>query len=356
MTAPRIALAAVILGVAAGGSLMAAVPPLRAEIGTRLGGETRYQNPVIGTDFADPTILQASDGWTYAYSTEQLTVERMANIQVARSRDLVDWDLLPDALPEKPDWAEETRDFWAPSALEADGRTVLHFAALHSARTGMCLGVATAERPAGPFTDVGEPLRCGASFVNIDPMAFRDPASGEAYLYWGSAGSPIMVQPLSPDLTAFTPGSEPIVALEIRPELPYEGLIEAPWVIERSGTYYLFYSGDNCCDPESPSYAIMVARSGSPLGPFERPPDEDQRVVLESSDRWLAPGHNATARDAGGSDWLVYHAIDARDRFQPAIEAVRRPMLMDPLRWVDGWPEMAWDAPSDRLVTAPPAE
>src|SRR5919112_401350 len=62
-----------------------------------------YTNPVIRWDFADPHVIKASDGFYYAYSTEHLTYERLAYIQVARSRDLVDWELLPDAMPEKPE-------------------------------------------------------------------------------------------------------------------------------------------------------------------------------------------------------------------------------------------------------------
>ena len=48
-----------------------------------------YTNPVIRWDFADPSVLKADDGWYYAYSTENLTIERLAYIQAARSRDLV---------------------------------------------------------------------------------------------------------------------------------------------------------------------------------------------------------------------------------------------------------------------------
>jgi arabinan endo-1,5-alpha-L-arabinosidase len=98
--------------------LLLAVPSVR----TALPGLTQraeYTNPVIRWDFADPSVLKADDGWYYAYSTENLTVERLAYIQAARSRDLVNWELLPYAMPEKPAWANTTRDFWAPGVIEA---------------------------------------------------------------------------------------------------------------------------------------------------------------------------------------------------------------------------------------------
>lgn len=96
----------------------------------------------------------------------------------------------------------------------------------------------------------------------------------------------------------------------------------------------------------------MIARSESPTGPFERRPDD--HVLLESSDAWIGPGHNAVATDASGADWIVYHAIDPERPFQPAIDAVRRPMLIDRLEWVDGWPQLG-DAPSSLPQAAPEA-
>jgi len=343
------------LRASAGFVALVAVPDWRAGLPAAGPLPPSYANPVIGTDFADPSVLRAADGWYYAYSTEQLTVERMANIQVARSRDLVEWQLLADALPTKPAWAATTRDFWAPGAIEADGRTYLYFGALHDTRAGMCLGVAVAASPAGPFEPQADPLRCeGGGFINIDPMPFDDPKTGTPYLYWGSAGSPIYVQELAGDRTSFADGSEARGVLDPDPEAPYEDLVEAPWVVEREGAYYLFYSGDLCCDPVDPEYAVMVARSDAPTGPFERRPSG--RVLLESSDRWLGPGHNAVVTDAAGDDWIVYHAIDPARPLQPAIYAVRRPMLIDRLAWRDGWPFLPSGGPTIEPQSPPAVE
>ena len=348
----RFVLLGAALGVVIGAGAMAAVPAWRASLSAAGLGTPGYANPVIATDFADPTIIHAHDGWFYAYSTEQLTLERMANIQAARSRDLVHWQLLPDALPDKPRWASTTRDFWAPGAIEADGRTYLYFAALRDGGLGMCLGVAVADEPAGPFVPEKEPLRCeGGGFINIDPMPFDDPASGDAFLYWGSAGSPIYVQELAEDRVSFAPGTEARPVLQPDPAAPYEDLVEAPWVVHHDGAYYLFYSGDYCCDPHDPHYAVMVARADRPTAPFHRRPNGN--VLLEASDHWLGPGHCTIATDGAGEDWIAYHAIDPAHRFQPGIDAVRRPMLIDRLEWRDGWPIMAAGGPTAALQPAP---
>ena len=62
-------------------------------------------------------MILAPDGFYYAYATQTLRDGKWINIQVARSTDLVHWEHLGDALPDKPDWAQETQDFWAPFVL-----------------------------------------------------------------------------------------------------------------------------------------------------------------------------------------------------------------------------------------------
>jgi hypothetical protein len=49
----------------------------------------------------------------------------------------------------------------------------------------------------------------------------------------------------------------------------------------------------------------------------------------------------------------VYHAIDPANPDQPAVEARKRPMLIDRLEWHDGWPRIAGDEPSAGVLTAP---
>jgi arabinan endo-1,5-alpha-L-arabinosidase len=78
-----------------------------------------YRNPVLDSDFPDPAVLRASDGYYYDYATQGEHDGWMLNIQVARSRDLVTWERLGDARPEKPAWASRTQDFWATGPARA---------------------------------------------------------------------------------------------------------------------------------------------------------------------------------------------------------------------------------------------
>lgn len=320
---------------------------------------TTYFNPVIDADFPDPAIVRGGDGQFYVYATQG--GDPMRNIQAARSQDLVRWEQLADVLPVKPKWASRTQDFWAPDVIRRGDRWLLYYsakpdAALSDDKRGLCLAVATASRPEGPFTDKGEPLQCGEGFVNIDPFAFDDPATGKKLLYWGSGFGPIKVQELSPDGLNFAPGSRPVDLLPVvRTEdaREYRRLVEGAWVTLRGGWYYLFFSGDNCCGPKA-HYATMVARSRSATGPFEVR-ERPLYLVLEANERWVAPGHNSVVRDDAGADWILYHGVDVRRPRAKATDDVntRRVMLLDRLEWVDGWPRIRGLSPTSTAQVGP---
>jgi arabinan endo-1,5-alpha-L-arabinosidase len=322
---------------------------------------TTYVNPILDADFPDPAVIEAPDGFYYAYATQTLRDGQWINIQVARSRDLVDWEYLGDALPEKPSWALETQDFWAPSLIY-DGSTYFMY---YSATPDDCrdgpdhaLAVATSQTPAGPFVDIGRPFLAGKGFHNIDPMAYDDPATGKRLLYWGSGFEPLKVRELAPDRISFAAGSKPIDL--IWPNGKNGGfprLVEASWVIRHEDYYYLFYSGDNCCGPHA-EYGVMVARSKSATGPFEtleQAKGVPHSLMLFKSERWLAPGHNSVVTDKSGDEWIVYHAIDVNRPRQTQQDEInsRRILLIDKIEWKDGWPHVG--TPSDEPQPAPVA-
>ena len=126
-------------------------------------------------------------------------------------------------------------------------------------------------------------------------------------------------------------------------------------MIRRGGSYYVFYSGDNCCGPKA-NYAVMVARSKSATGPFEtleQVSGKPHSIILEKRGHWIAPGHNSIVTDRNGRDWIVYHAVDTRrPREDPADELnTRRIMLIDPIVWRNGWPVI--EGPSSGRRNAP---
>ena len=306
--------------------------------GGQIGASSaHYSNPVFDRNFPDPAVLQVAGGWYYAYATRSASGDGSFNIQVARSRDLIRWEHLGDALPAKPPWAAAKQAFWAPHVIHdgAQDRYFMYYSAEPDDAPGKCLGVATARAAAGPFTDSGKPLLCGEGIEDIDPMAFDDPKTGKRLLYWGSGSKPIRVQELAANRVDFLPGSAPRNLIFPDPSQRYRSLVEGAWVIYRDGSYFLFYSGDRCCARE-PAYAVMVARARDAFGPFE----EKGEPILEASDAWLAPGHVCIAVDGRGRDWLVYHATRAGEQER------KRAMLLDPLVYRGGWPAVAGRQPS----------
>jgi hypothetical protein len=57
----------------------------------------------------------------------------------------------------------------------------------------------------------------------------------------------------------------------------------------------------------------------------------------------------------GTGRYRGYHAIDPDDRYNPGTEAPKRPMLMDPIVYRSGWPEIEEQTPSTtERLTVPP--
>src|SRR5437868_7350692 len=306
-----------------------------------------YVNPILDEDFPDPAVIHADDGYYYAYATQTLRDGHWINIQVARSADLIHWEQLGDALPKKPDWAQTTQDFWAPSVIFDGSTNFIYYSATpdlcHHHERGHALAVATSSSPAGPFVDMGMPLLLGAGFEFIDPMAYDDPVTGKHLLYWGSGFQPIKVQELSKDRLSFALGSNPVDLIWPNGENgSFPRLVEAAWIIRHDDFFYLFYSGDNCCGPDA-EYGVMVARSRSARGPFEtleQATGVPHSLMLQKCDRWLAPGHNSIVTDKAGQVWIVYHAIDVNRPRQTQHDEInsRRILLIDKIEWRDGWP------------------
>jgi arabinan endo-1,5-alpha-L-arabinosidase len=146
--------------------------------------------PVIDRDFPDPDVLRVGETY-FAYATNSSRI----NLQVARSSNLMNWELLPDAMPALPSWAVKRFGYvWAPEVtISPDGDLfILYFTARYALRQGgtQCIGVATSLQPEGPFQPVEHPLICqieqGGS---IDAASFED--GGERYLLWKNDGNSV---------------------------------------------------------------------------------------------------------------------------------------------------------------------
>lgn len=339
------------------------------------GGPATYTNPVsagFADTYADPAVIRGQDGWWYAYGTTDPLREGEGTrhlLPVSRSTDLVDWEYVGDAFTEDtlPAWADTARgaSLWAPDIRYVDGEYRLYYVVTETTVTpgagDGAIGVATAPTPTGPWTDSGDPVvdpRPGAGgpddfLWTFDPSHVTGP-DGSEHLFYGSYYGGIWVTGLDP--TGTDAVGEPV---QVTTDNKYEGA----YALWRDGYWYLFVSSANCCAGPTTGYSVHVGRAEQITGPYldrEGVPLLQSRaggtpVVAPDGDAWVGTGHNAVVTDLAGQDWAVYHAIDRADPYLDGTEGINeRPMLIDRLDWVNGWPVVnAGAGPSDDAQPAP---
>lgn len=314
-------------------------------------------NPVssgFADTFADPVIVAGDDGYYYGYGTTDPLREGERTphrIPMARSTDLVHWTYVGDAFTGVPSYARPTAALWAPDVRRLGGRWVMYVTVTETQPDGgSAIGVATAPTPTGPWTFAAAPAvppraaPGGGWWWTFDPAQLTTP-DGRKYLYYGSYFGGIWVSELTADGLRIT-GAATRVAIDNK--------FEGAYVVRRAGWYYLFASSANCCAGPTTGYSVSVGRSRSPLGPFT---DRDglrldvsraggTPVIAPNGNRWVGTGHNGLITDRRGQDWLVYHAIDRADPYLDEPFGINeRPMLIDRLDWIGGWPTVnrgAW--------------
>jgi arabinan endo-1,5-alpha-L-arabinosidase len=294
-----------------------------------------YQNPVKPEGCADPGMIKVDDTY-YVACTGGGSATAFA---LSTSTDLVHYKSAGHIFTAtaRPSWTKG--DYWAPELHRVKDRYVAYYTARHQDGR-LSIGAATATDPLGPYTDIGAPLVQEPGMGAIDANYF-EAADGTPYLLWKIDGNaagkptPIYGQKLAADGLSLTGTRTELITND----LAWEGaVVEGPWVIREGDYYYLFYSGNSYANQ---TYAVGVARATNPMGPYTK----RGNPILTSNARWVGPGHCSVVRGPRGDWQMVYHAW-------PEPRDSGRLMLVDPIRWVDGWPTMP-QTPSLRSVPMP---
>ena len=296
--------------------------PITAQEARRLKEQwpdTPPRNPVIQGFRADPEILYSRQtGKYYIYPTTDGTPGWGGHaFNVYSSDNLTQWKdegTILDLKTEQVTWADGNA--WAPSIEEKliDGKYkyFLYFSGNPVAGGGKQIGVAVADSPTGPFTDLGRPMIKQSPVgwgQEIDGDVFTDPVSGQSYFYWGNgymAGAKLNNDMTSIDTTSIT---------VLTPEggtLNDYAYREATHVFFRNGIYYFLWSVD---DTGSPNYHVAYGTSSSPLGPITV---ASQPVILHQDPKRgiYGPAHNSVLQIPGTDEWyIVYHRIN-KDHIQ----------------------------------------
>lgn len=218
------------------------------------------------------------------------------------------------------------RQLWDCDCAEKNGKYYLYFP-LKDKNDIFRIGVATADRPEGPFHALPDPIRGSYS---IDVCVLHE--NGEYYLYFGGiwggqlqryADNKALESPrlpegnnvalpsrcvrLSADMTQFAEEPQPIVILDecgnpLKADNPYR-FFEASWVHKYNSKYYFSYStGD--------SHMICYAVGDNPYGPFTFKGIiltpvvgwTTHHCIVEYDGRWYLFHHDSVP--SGGRSWL----------------------------------------------------
>ncbi len=350
----------------------AAAPPSRAEA---LRARIRfYENPLDLQSPAgpvescpDPRIYrsqQAGDPYWYLFCTETpfTSDDRDATGALVRhyaptfrSLDLIHWDYVGDVFKTLPAYAAPGAFLFAPKPYYANGRYYVYFTVTDTTFPGggSAIGVATGPTLHGPWTAAPNPVVApepppGATDGrrwNFDPEIVEG-ENGQKYMFFGSYFGGISARTLSPD--GLSTGS-------VETPISIPNRYEAARVVKKFGYYYLFVSATNATNGPLTGYTVFSGRSRNALGPYV---DKEGHSFLDGrvggspvlsmvGNRWVGPGHNDVFTDFAGHDWALYHAIPKDDPFftnpDGSVDASlenHRPVLLDPLAWIDGWPEV----------------
>lgn len=304
----------------------------------------------------DPVLIRDGHDY-YAYSTGQ---RGRVPLVARRSRNLRDWTALPSPLSVIPDWAlaavPGAREMWAPDIARVGGRYRLYYSVSRFGQQRSVIGLATSATldPASPdygWRDEGLVVasRAGDPYNAIDPAFARDRQGGE-WLAFGSFWGGIQLVRLDPRTGKPAPGAvpSPIARRGAGEGDGGANPIEAPFIIDHGGWYWLIVSFDLCCRGTKSSYHLAVGRARTIEGPYV---DRAGRAMLDGGgtimlqadaaghDRFRGPGHAGVLRDRGGRDYLIHHAYDSQAKGASTLRIAR-------LHWdAAGWPFVGKENP-----------
>lgn len=279
------------------------------------------QTLVLPGDFPDPSIAKIGD----SYWATATTSNWAPAFPLLESKDLVHWELKGHVFKDLPAWSDYY--FWAPEISYEKNKVYVYYAA-HKRDGNLCVAVASADSPEGPYKDHGT-LMCEKA-GSIDAFPFRD-NSGKLFLVWKEDGNsvkqptPIWAMEMNEQRTQLIGEKFEL----FRNDAPWEAnLVEGVSMIRHGGYIYAFYAGAGCCGREC-SYAMGVARAKDLRGPWEK---FEKNPLFNATDEWKCPGHG-TPIEKDGRYYLLYHAYHAKG----GVYAGRQGLLKEFKFTDDGW-------------------
>lgn len=270
----------------------------------------------------DP-VMAKENGTYYLFATGH-GISRMSSV------DLKSWRMEKPCLDTLPPCVyehipEASMHIWAPDIVKRGNKWHLFYSCSLFGKNKSVIGHAVADSlNANKWTDCGIVVSSvpGRDMWNaIDPN-IAEGTDGSQWLVFGSFWNGIMMVRLNNDLTApmqpeewHNVSSRHRSAGLARTE-PGDGAVEAPFIFNKNGWYYLFVSFDYCCKGDQSTYKVAVGRSREVNGPYFDRDGVDMAhgggtIVIEGDKKiWSAIGHCAVYT-IDGTDIFISHAYES---------------------------------------------
>lgn len=307
--------------------------------------KTNAQAPIVH----DP-VMAREKGTYYIFCTGM-------GISVYSSIDRKSWKKEKPVFDSAPSWAVESvpgfkGHIWAPDISFHNGEYYLYYSVSAFGKNTSCIGLVT-NKTLDPsdkryrWVDHGKVIESvpGRDLWNaIDPNLALDSLQ-RPWLVFGSFWSGMKLVRLKENRRELAVPQEWYTVskrprdFKVDDHDPGPGAVEAPFIFQKNGWYYLFVSFDFCCRGAESTYKVVVGRSSRIQGPYldkegNRMDEGGGTLVVEGDKNWAGVGHNAVY-SFEGEDVMLYHAYDVRDNGKPKL-------MVKTIQWDDqGWPTVS---------------
>jgi hypothetical protein len=308
------------------------------------------QMPLYGNYYLHDPGTMIKDGTNYfIYGDGQ-------GISGITSTDLRNWTAVSAVFPSGPPaWTTNnitnfTGYFWAPDEAYFNGRYNLYYACSEWGTINSAIGLVTSPSLVSPvWTDRGKVIESNyptttntdlTAYNCIDPSIMVD-ANGTVWMSFGSYSDGILIMQLDPSTGKRIATNSPIYRVANNGATFFSNTEEGSCLYQHGGYYYLFVNFGGCCDGVNSTYNIRVGRSTTVTGPYYDKNNNNMTngggtTVLESTARYIGPGHAAIMND-NGTNWFTYHYYDGNNNGAATLGLNR-------IYWTpDGWPAVTND-------------
>lgn len=305
------------------------------------------EQAVLGYDYLhDPGTVIKDGGFYFDFGDGQ-------GIDVIDSTDLRNWSYTHPVFPGNPPaWTTNavpgfTGYFWAPDEAYFNGRYNLYYACSDWGTINSAIGLVTTPSLIAPtWTDQGKIIQSNPDFATnattdltayncIDPSIMVD-TNGTVWMSFGSYSDGILIMQLDPATGKRISSNSPLYRVSNNGPTFFSNTEEGSCLYQHGGYYYLFVNFGGCCAGINSTYNIRVGRSTVVTGPYYDKAGVNMTngggtMFLESSGRFIGPGHAAILND-NGTNWFTYHYYDGNNGGTATLG-------IGALNWsTDGWP------------------